>query len=84
MNEMEICARPQYFWDVILVCRDGNYNCLDFSIPGSYWLLIHLILHSSLVSNVDSNCGIEEHLSSCSCIFHKLCQNSWAGALGLL
>ena len=26
MNEMEVCVRPWYLWDVTLVCRDGNYK----------------------------------------------------------
>ena len=81
MNEMKLCARPRYFLDVTLVCRDGNYNCLDFSlvIDSS-----DIILQSCIQCNVESNCGIEEHFSSCSCISHKLCHNSWSGAPGAL
>ena len=26
MNEMKVCVRPWYLWDVTLVCRDGNYK----------------------------------------------------------
>ena len=26
MNEIEVCVRPWYLWDVTLVCRDGNYK----------------------------------------------------------
>ena len=43
-----------------------------------------IILQSCIQCNVESNCGIEEHFSSCSCISHKLCHNSWSGAPGAL
>ena len=39
MNEIEVCVRPWYLWDVTLVCRDGNYKDLHKYLGtfGSEW-----------------------------------------------